>query len=143
MIERVARALGEELKRGCVNVRGECYAHVDSQPTMDGMGAEVDGEFSLLGLAEAAIAALPQEDDRELTLGVGDGSGQLFVHGSYDAIKRTQQIIFEREQLSRDVDLLREALTYAAETTNDKHTSQKAFEALGALSSGISEQGEM
>jgi hypothetical protein len=94
-----------------VNVHGECYAHVDSQPTMDGMGAEVDGEFSLLGLAEAAIAALPQEDDRELTLGVGDGSGNLFVYGSYDAIKRTQQIIFEREQLSRDVDLLREALT--------------------------------
>jgi hypothetical protein len=119
---------------------------------MDGMVAEVDGEIDMLGLAEAAIAALPQEDDRELTLGVGDGSGQLFVHGSYDAIKRTQQIIFEREQLSRDVDLLREALEPFARyhDLNDCDGREGNIEvpiadlrkARAALSS-ISEQGEM
>lgn len=33
------------------------------------------------------------------TLGVGDGTGSLFVHGSYEAIKRVQEIIFENERL--------------------------------------------
>jgi hypothetical protein len=35
----------------------------------------------------------------EATLGVGDGSGSLFVHGSFDAIKRVQSMIFELDRL--------------------------------------------
>lgn len=33
------------------------------------------------------------------TIGVGDGTGSLFVHGSYEAVKRVQEIIFENEHL--------------------------------------------
>lgn len=32
------------------------------------------------------------------SIGVGDGSGNLFVHGEYDAVKRVQSIILENEQ---------------------------------------------
>lgn len=35
----------------------------------------------------------------EAQVGVGDGSGQLFVYGSYDAAKRVQAIILENERL--------------------------------------------
>lgn len=35
----------------------------------------------------------------EATIGVGDGSGQLFVHGSHEAVKRVQSIILEVERL--------------------------------------------
>ena len=35
----------------------------------------------------------------QCALGVGDGTGSLFVYGSYEAIKRVQEIIFENERL--------------------------------------------
>lgn len=35
----------------------------------------------------------------EAQVGVGDGSGQLFVYGSYDAVKRVQALILENERL--------------------------------------------
>jgi len=37
--------------------------------------------------------------DTSCTLGVGDGSGQLFVHGSYEAIKACQALIGWREHI--------------------------------------------
>ena len=37
-----------------------------------------------------------------MSLGVGDGTGNLFVHGDYDSIKRVQELIFECERLRRD-----------------------------------------
>ena len=39
----------------------------------------------------------------ECTLGVGDGSGQLFVHGSYEAIKAVQAIILRAERLTAEL----------------------------------------
>ena len=42
----------------------------------------------------------------ELTLGVGDGNGNLFVHGDYDSIKRVQALIFECEKLRKDAERL-------------------------------------
>ncbi len=36
----------------------------------------------------------------EMSIGVGDGSGQLFVHGNYDSIKAVQRIILENSQLA-------------------------------------------
>lgn len=36
-------------------------------------------------------------------LGVGDGSGQLFVHGDYNSIKAAQAIVEERDQLRQRV----------------------------------------
>jgi hypothetical protein len=34
-----------------------------------------------------------------MTLGVGDGSGQLFVNGDYDSIKTAQEKLMQREKL--------------------------------------------
>lgn len=39
----------------------------------------------------------------EATIGVGDGPGQLFVHGSHEAVKRVQAVILEAEQLRAEV----------------------------------------
>lgn len=64
---------------------------------------------------EKQIADLQAECDAlraktNLSLGVGDGTGNLFVHGDYDSIKRVQALIFECEKLRKDVDILVEAL---------------------------------
>src|SRR5690606_29180302 len=45
-----------------------------------------------------------------LSLGVGDGTGNLFVHGDYESIKRAQALIFECGKLRKDVDMLVDAL---------------------------------
>lgn len=37
-----------------------------------------------------------------MSLGVGDGTGNLFVHGDYDSIKHVQALIFECEKLRKD-----------------------------------------
>lgn len=37
--------------------------------------------------------------DYSCTLGVGDGSGKLFVHGDYESIKQCQRLILERDEL--------------------------------------------
>lgn len=42
-----------------------------------------------------------------LSLGVGDGTGNLFVHGDYDSIKRVQALIFECEKLRKDAERYR------------------------------------
>ena len=39
----------------------------------------------------------------EATLGVGDGSGNLFVHGSYDSIKQCQALILSGEKAEREL----------------------------------------
>lgn len=36
-----------------------------------------------------------------MSLGVGDGTGNLFVYGDYDSIKRVQALIFEFEKLRK------------------------------------------
>ena len=38
-------------------------------------------------------------ENHEASVGVGYGSGQLFVHGSYEAVKRVQAIILENERV--------------------------------------------
>jgi len=44
-----------------------------------------------------------QVNDQHLaSIGVGDGSGNLFVKGPYEAVKRVQHFILENEQLRRD-----------------------------------------
>lgn len=54
----------------------------------------LDAARQVLALADAAGQAAPTH---EATIGVGDGRGQLFVHGSYEAIKRVQAFIFDAE----------------------------------------------
>lgn len=41
-------------------------------------------------------------DQHLASIGVGDGSGNLFVKGPYEAVKRVQRFILENEQLRRD-----------------------------------------
>jgi len=55
-----------------------------------------------------AISALEGENRRlrsevQHVMGVGDGSGQLFVHGDYESIKAAQAIVDRCESLSRRV----------------------------------------
>lgn len=42
-----------------------------------------------------------------VTIGVGEGSGQLFVHGDYDSIKVAQSIVLENERLRAENEALR------------------------------------
>ena len=83
--------------------------------------------------AMARVDELKQEIERlasktAVTMGVGNGAGQLFVHGDYDSIKAAQEIILERDKLTV---LLRKVLA-----THDYHTDdgeQAADEAHAAL----------
>lgn len=56
------------------------------------------------------------------TCGVGDGSGQLFVHGDYDSIKQVQHLIFEVERLRKEVSVQRAG----ADAWKLKHDQMKA-----------------
>ena len=46
-------------------------------------------------------SALGEGCGGEMVLGVGEGSGQLFVHGDYDSIKAAQKLLLEAEELAR------------------------------------------
>jgi hypothetical protein len=43
------------------------------------------------------------EAKTQMALGVGDGSGQSFVHGDYESIKAAQKIIFDSEEKTRRI----------------------------------------
>lgn len=45
----------------------------------------------------------------EVMLGVGDGSGDLFVRGSHEAIKRVQAAICRHAESSREIERLQDA----------------------------------
>ena len=53
----------------------------------------------------------------EAQVGVGDGSGQLFVYGSYDAVKRVQALILETGRFTDE-----EVLDASAPTTQEGET---------------------
>lgn len=60
--------------------------------------------------AEQLTARAEQAEAKPgMTLGVGDGSGQLFVHGDYDSIKAAQAIIFRAKRLAARVATLEAA----------------------------------
>ena len=56
--------------------------------------------------------------DITCTIGVGDGSGSLFVHGDYESIKRVQSMIFELEKLRSENEELKSKPTLR-ESYND------------------------
>jgi len=61
------------------------------------------------------IKRLRAENERlhamtSVTMGVGDGSGRLLVHGDYDSIKAAQAIVFERDQFRAENERLRTCL---------------------------------
>jgi|SRR5690554_6319886 len=78
--------------------------------------AERDADLSITPLIRLRdYEALQAEfnalrDKTSLSLGVGDGTGNLFVHGDYDSIKRVQELIFECEQLRKDAEFGRSVL---------------------------------
>jgi len=54
-----------------------------------------------------------------VTLGVGDGAGQLFVHGDYDSIKACQAKLLRLEKLEAELAAVRnKALEDAAKVAN-------------------------
>lgn len=55
-------------------------------------------------------------DKTRLSLGVGDGSGNRFVYGDYDSIKRVQELIFENERMRT---VLSQAREYVFEPDRD------------------------
>jgi hypothetical protein len=58
--EAVARAVAKELREQCIDMNGNCYAHVADGPCPyeGGWPVEVDGEFDLFELIDAAIATM-------------------------------------------------------------------------------------
>ncbi|HGE8301215.1 TPA: hypothetical protein ACGD5C_001531 [Serratia marcescens] len=79
-----------------------------------------------LAKAEKRIAEL--EAKTAMTMGVGSGNGNLFVHGDYDSIKAAQVIVLENEslraKLATPVRLLGEMLPHEWERAE----RQAAFE---------------
>lgn len=62
-----------------------------------------------VGEALDAIERLQRENEQligktRVTMGVGYGSGKLFVHGDYDSIKACQSIIDDRDRLRRELE---------------------------------------
>ncbi|WP_273835609.1 hypothetical protein [Serratia marcescens] len=59
--------------------------------------ADVLAVFAELEAKDKRIAEL--EAKTAMTMGVGSGNGNLFVHGDYDSIKAAQAIVLESESL--------------------------------------------
>lgn len=62
--------------------------------------SRADGSWRCANCTEPVTVRLASETP-DCTVGVGDGSGQLFVHGSYEAVKRVQAMVLELEQFRR------------------------------------------
>lgn len=60
----------------------------------------LDAEIMLRAQAYRIAQLEAQLADRSSCLGVGDGSGSLFVYGNYESIKAAQDKIFRSEKLS-------------------------------------------
>lgn len=66
------------------------------------------GAIAKVDELHAQLTALKEENEKlriktSVSLGVGDGQGNLFVHGDYDSIKTVQAKIFELEKLRAKV----------------------------------------
>jgi hypothetical protein len=105
----VARALSVALKENCVSQDGTCYAFADDTVAYDGdIAAEVDGEFSLLVLARAAIAAL---DQAEAVMPIEAVTEEMIEAGATMLLKCDQggQNLSRREKAERIYTAMRSA----------------------------------
>ena len=59
--------------------------------------------YSAATVAELRAEVEKLRDERQASLGVGDGSGQLIVHGKYDSIKECQRKLLAGEAAERRV----------------------------------------
>ncbi|BEL80111.1 hypothetical protein SM12BL3_14180 [Serratia marcescens] len=117
----------EEFKRGYETfvVRGD---DVDStEETMKFYSQEyVSALLADLEAKDKRIAEL--EAKTAMTMGVGSGNGNLFVHGDYDSIKAAQAIVLENESLRAK--LAAPVRLVAYRNSPDMHTKQY-YEAIG------------
>lgn len=68
-----------------------------------------------LDVAEANVKRLEVENDRlrklmSTTIGMGDGGGNLYVHGDYDSIKAVHRLVSERDELANEISLRQEVI---------------------------------
>lgn len=88
---------GEELCRHSEALAG--YAVRDAEA--ETWKARAHNEAMLVVERDARIAEL--EAKTRTAMGVGSGSGNLFVYGDYDSIKAAQKIVIERDQLRAEL----------------------------------------
>lgn len=74
-----------------------------------------DGDYYLAADVDAVLEELLAEVERlksmtAMTMGVGSGDGNLFVHGDYESIKAAQAIVLERDALQAEVERLNRIL---------------------------------
>lgn len=98
------RAECENLRREVGGLRASRIAYASEFP------ANADGNPDT-GRIHENIRKLKDEcdslrDKTSMSIGVGDGTGNLYVHGDYDSIKRVQALIFEREILVKALELI-------------------------------------
>ncbi|MEL5234023.1 hypothetical protein PTR36_00980 [Serratia bockelmannii] len=69
-------------------------------PVVNGSHVKAELYFALLAELEAKDKRIAElEAKTAMTMGVGSGNGNLFVHGDYDSIKAAQAIVLENESL--------------------------------------------
>jgi hypothetical protein len=80
-------------------------------------------KLGLIRLKEAHRLAEAHDYRKMNCMGVGDGSGKLFVYGDYDSIKAAQALIFRSEEAQRD--LIKECVR---EVLNEEKVSSQIAE---------------
>lgn len=75
---------------GDAHVAAERYFRAANPATVLALLAELEAKDKRVAELEAKTA---------MTMGVGSGNGNLFVHGDYDSIKAAQAIVLENESL--------------------------------------------
>lgn len=53
---------------------------------------------------------MSEKCEHGVSMGVGDGSGRLFIFGDYESIKATQRIVLDRDELKRKLAIAERAL---------------------------------
>lgn len=105
-----------DIKRVCLELR-ECRTDYDGA-LMSDRSEPIGACCGLLRSAEEALADMEAELARRramtaCTMGVGDGSGKLFVHGDYDSIKAAQALVKRLWDANEKVSRLKEGLAFS------------------------------
>lgn len=105
----------EQLARSAQRERDTLAAEIqrlNSQHAMDVMSITSKHAAEMSTLV-AEIKRMRGTLDLPCSMGVGDGSGQLFVHGDYESIKAAQAIVFERDALAAELVKTRDTMRAA------------------------------
>lgn len=89
-VDYFRKTINRELNKPLINFRPDELARVFARLSMAAdPSVLLEKEFTGIGCSG------------NLSIGVGDGSGNLFVHGDYDSVKAVQNMIFELEELRK------------------------------------------